>query len=296
MGHNGSYTVVGIYGGCSTVASLPVTVVVSDAVQENAYAGNDIVVCDATGTALLNAGNTGVSGLWTTNSDAIIVSPGHAQTLVTQLVPGIDYVFHWTLAGSGCRSVSEDSVHIALAQSPLANPDGYILKNYLELLNAGILLDDSLWLQEVNLRVVLEPIHGTCATNPNHTLNYFPTLDYIGHDSLLYEICLKECPELCDMAWVRFEINPKLIVPDLITPNGDGVNDAFEMIGLDNYPTNQLTIFNRWGNEVYAATNYQNDWKGTYNGGPVPDGTYFWVLLDTSNGTEIQRGYLTIHR
>jgi gliding motility-associated-like protein len=187
-------------------------------------------------------------------------------------------------------------VHVSVAQNPLANPNGYSLKDYAELVNAGILLDDSLWLQDVNLSVVYEPQHGTWTTNPNQTLNYLPERTFVGQDSLLYEVCLKACPEMCDRAWVQFVINPMIVIPDLITPNGDGVNDAFEMIGLENYPHNQLMIYNRWGNEVYLTDDYQNDWAGTYNGQPVPDGTYFWVLLDTGDGTEIMRGYLTVHR
>ena len=57
-----------------------------------------------------------------------------------------------------------------------------------------------------------------------------------------------------------------------------------------------VMIFNRWGNEVFATEDYQSDWRGTYRGALVPDGTYYWILLDTENGADIQRGYLTIHR
>jgi gliding motility-associated-like protein/uncharacterized repeat protein (TIGR01451 family) len=294
--HNGQYTVQGLVAGCATAQSAPIMVSVSDVIQENAFAGDDRLVCNGDGTTMLQAGNTTAAGLWTTNSNATIVSPGQAHTLVTNLEPGIDYVFHWTLQAVGCLSTSNDSVHVSVAQSPLANPNGYSLKDYAELVNAGILLDDSLWLQDVNLSVVYEPQHGTWTTNPNQTLNYLPERTFVGQDSLLYEVCLKACPEMCDRAWVQFVINPLIVIPDLITPNGDGVNDAFEMIGLENYPHNQLMIYNRWGNEVFLTDDYQNDWAGTYNGQPVPDGTYFWVLLDTGDGSEIMRGYLTVHR
>jgi gliding motility-associated-like protein/fimbrial isopeptide formation D2 family protein/uncharacterized repeat protein (TIGR01451 family) len=294
--HTGTYSVQAVYGACSTSVSAGIVVTVSESVLENAFAGDDQLVCNSANTTTLQAGNVGVGGLWTTNSDALIVSPGHSQTLISHLEVDKDYVFYWTLPSSGCRLASLDSVHVRLAHNPLANPNGFTLKDYAELVSAGILLNDSLWLQDVNLRVVAEPTHGSCSTNPNHTLNYLPESEFIGKDSLLYEICLKACPEMCDMAWVRFEINPRLVVPDLITPDGDGINDAFEMIGLENYPQHQLMVFNRWGNELLNTENYQNDWKGTYKGQPVPDGTYFWVILDSGNGQEILRGYLTIHR
>jgi gliding motility-associated-like protein/uncharacterized repeat protein (TIGR01451 family) len=293
--NSGFYQLTVIQGACSSDVGM-VNIAVNTEAQENAFAGDDFLVCNGMGTATLDAGNTTVPGIWTTNSPALIVSPSHPQTLISNLEEGVEYVFFWTLAGGGCAGASMDSVHVQVAQSPLANPNGYQLKDYNELLNLEILLDDSTFLQEVTLTVEGQPSHGTYTTNPNSTINYKPADGFIGQDSLLYSICLKACPEMCDMAWVRFEINEKIVVPDLITPNGDGINDAFEMIGLENFPHNQIFIFNRWGNEVFSTENYKNDWKGTYNGGPVPDGTYFWVLLDKSNGAEIKRGYLTVHR
>lgn len=74
------------------------------------------------------------------------------------------------------------------------------------------------------------------------------------------------------------------IVPELITPNGDGKNDFFEIKGLDNYPNNSLQIYNRWGNSVYTSKPYKNNWDGAPNSagktgsGRLPSGTYFFLL------------------
>ncbi|MBE0649707.1 MAG: gliding motility-associated C-terminal domain-containing protein [Bacteroidales bacterium] len=72
-----------------------------------------------------------------------------------------------------------------------------------------------------------------------------------------------------------------LFIPNVITPNGDGINDYFVISqkGSDKplnsyFESSDLIIFNRWGRIVYRSTNYQNDW----NGGNLPDGTYFYVL------------------
>src|SRR5690606_40339000 len=65
-----------------------------------------------------------------------------------------------------------------------------------------------------------------------------------------------------------------LKIPNVFTPNGDGVNDYFEIRGLGMFPTHRLTVFNRWGNEVYKSSNYQNDW----NGANLSEGTYYYVL------------------
>lgn len=84
-----------------------------------------------------------------------------------------------------------------------------------------------------------------------------------------------------------------LDVPNVFTPNGDGVNDAFEITGLNKYPDNEITIFNRWGNTVYHKKGYLSDWTG--NG--LNEGTYFYVLqLNDSGSTETYKGYITLLR
>lgn len=70
-----------------------------------------------------------------------------------------------------------------------------------------------------------------------------------------------------------------LFIPSGYSPNGDGVNDNFEIIGIDVYPDNELTIFNRWGQVVYQTTGYANEWNGQGNAGsPLMNDTYFYVL------------------
>lgn len=76
----------------------------------------------------------------------------------------------------------------------------------------------------------------------------------------------------------------KLKIPNIFTPNGDGINDYFEIgYGDEGKPINDLSkyflssklvIFNRWGRIVYESKDYKNDWDG----GKLPDGTYFYVL------------------
>ncbi|MEZ4910704.1 MAG: gliding motility-associated C-terminal domain-containing protein [Saprospiraceae bacterium] len=68
----------------------------------------------------------------------------------------------------------------------------------------------------------------------------------------------------------------------MITPNGDGANDVLIFKGLDYYPDNTLTVFNRWGNVIYEAVGYQSSnaelFDGTKNGEPLPPDTYYYIL------------------
>lgn len=67
-----------------------------------------------------------------------------------------------------------------------------------------------------------------------------------------------------------------------LTPNGDGANDIWFIDGIENYPSNEIAIFNRWGTKVWKATGYDEAdifWEGTdQQGHNLPDGTYFYVL------------------
>ena len=69
-------------------------------------------------------------------------------------------------------------------------------------------------------------------------------------------------------------VAPDMVIPNIFTPNNDGKNDDFVIKDLESYPGSQLLIFNRWGNEVYRADNYLNNW----NGSGLAEGTYYYVL------------------
>jgi gliding motility-associated-like protein len=88
----------------------------------------------------------------------------------------------------------------------------------------------------------------------------------------------------------KYQISNSVAVPNSFTPNGDGFNDFFVVNGLGAFPSSSMAIFNRWGNEIYSVANYLNDW----NGGDLPDGTYFYVLK-LSNG-ETLTGDVTVKR
>ena len=65
----------------------------------------------------------------------------------------------------------------------------------------------------------------------------------------------------------------------------------------DEYENNEILIFNRWGNIVYSASPYNNDWNGvSQSGKPLPEGTYYYVLRLNLNTGEIYKGDITILR
>ena len=81
-----------------------------------------------------------------------------------------------------------------------------------------------------------------------------------------------------------------------MTPNADGSNDVFFIKNIETFPNNELTIYNRWGNKVYETKNYTNDWYGTFNGNPLPVGTYYYFIKLNDPDNRSHSGYISILR
>ncbi len=87
-----------------------------------------------------------------------------------------------------------------------------------------------------------------------------------------------------------------LIINDVLTPNGDGINDTWIIINADRYPNADIKVFNRWGKEVFSTKGYNNDWNGTYSGDTLPTGSYYYQVDQNGDGTVMLSGwiYLTL--
>ena len=77
---------------------------------------------------------------------------------------------------------------------------------------------------------------------------------------------------------VTVTVLKNLIVPNSFSPNGDGVNDTWEIEGLEAYPNVSLQVFNRWGTLVFSSNGYSSTWEGRFNGAPLPVGMYYYTL------------------
>jgi gliding motility-associated-like protein len=95
--------------------------------------------------------------------------------------------------------------------------------------------------------------------------------------------------DVCDL----IEIN----ISQAITPNGDGINDTWFINNIENHPNNIIRVYNRWGQEVFYAEGYENDWNGHYenNAGPLPDAASYYYQIDLDgNGTLDYDGWIYI--
>jgi len=87
-------------------------------------------------------------------------------------------------------------------------------------------------------------------------------------------------------------------VPNAFSPNGDGVNDFFSILGADNVDNLEVIIYNRWGEKIYESSDKNFHWDGTYNGVDQEIGVYIYVLNYTllEKGEQSRSGSITLLR
>ena len=80
----------------------------------------------------------------------------------------------------------------------------------------------------------------------------------------------------------------------LFTPNGDGINDYWHIPFIDDLGTTGVKVYNRQGKLVYESTAYANNWDGSYNGNPLPEGSYYYLIYPSSG--DVIKGVVNIVR
>ncbi len=156
------------------------------------------------------------------------------------------------------------------------------------MMNTAISLDvvknDSLkGLSLQELIILTQPKNGT-VTKDIDKLKYQPNFDFCGETEMFqYSIRTAEGRDTGTVC--IFVKCGTFKIYNGFSPNKDGTNEHFHIEGIELFPDNEVTIFNRWGNMVYNRSRYTNDegWKGENTlGKDVPDGTY-WYCVDLKN-------------
>lgn len=80
---------------------------------------------------------------------------------------------------------------------------------------------------------------------------------------------------------------------NMITPNGDGVNDFWIVKNIEQFPNNEVKIFDREGRIVFSMIGYDNSWNGQFNGNPLQEDTYYYILTFNS-GKSKKTGFISI--
>lgn len=89
---------------------------------------------------------------------------------------------------------------------------------------------------------------------------------------------------------------PTLVIPNAFTPNGDGINDFWNIKSIEAYPKCIVSVYSRYGTLVYQSKGYPRSWDGTSGGTPVPTGTYYYIINLNEGDSKPLTGYIAVIR
>lgn len=138
------------------------------------------------------------------------------------------------------------------------------------------------------VRYEWSPSTGLSATNianpiakPNQTTNYTVMVTNAQGISTKINITVTVLDD--------YNITPN----NILSPDGDGVNDFWIIENLESYPNNEVKIFDKSGRVIFNVRNYQNNWNGQLNGSVLHEGAYYYII-NLGSGTRPKVGYITL--
>ncbi len=302
----GSYYVIASVGNCTSSVftnsgfsnEVITEVIIDNPAKEVAHTAGYIYACESEVTLAATPPQL-AAGTWSladNNGSAIIIDPTNPNSIVTNLQTGPN-AFVWTLASGNCTATSTDTLIVEYNIPPGATDDFFEL-DLNETQDLNLIANDQIQSGDINIYILTELRLGRVVRNGEGIYTYIPNENALGVETFRYQICHTECPDLCAEATATVVIGEgvECFAPELVTPNNDGFNDLFTVPCLAFYPGSSLTIYNRYGDEIYFSDDYQNDWDGTYNGNPLPAGTYYYILnINDPSGTQLS-GYIFLQR
>ena len=232
-------------------------------------------------------------------SNASIVTSNNASTIVTDIPMGAS-MYVWTLSNGACANYDADSIIIFREDAIEVADDDFTINLNERLEGEDVMVNDFVGnVNDWEVTIVEEPTLGEFEMTDG-IFNYVPFENAFGTDQIVYEICNLNCPDDCQQATVTIVLNGltetgDCWIPNVVTPNGNGKNDVLLIPCAEQFPNNELRVFNRWGDKVYSTTNYQNDWAATYKGNTLPAGTYYY-MFQQSRESQPRQGFFEVIR
>lgn len=183
---------------------------------------------------------------------------------------------------NGCTD--SDTIFIDRKKSPVANAgnDVAIIIGGTARLRALQATNnmDYLWFPNIALnKTTTYATNANPLTSQTYYLKVTSSDNCIAYDTVLIEVK-----------------NIELIIPNAFSPNGDRINDTWEINLLNSLLTAKVQVFNRNGQQVFSSVGYDKPWDGTFNGNPVPSGTYYYVIEIDSKTKNRKTGWVAIIR
>lgn len=254
-------------GNCSTPASLNVAIVSSISPTfttiPDSFCQNDAAP------ALPPTSKEGVNGTWSPSS---INTTNVGRTLYT-----------FTPAAGQCGISSQIAIVVNSLPTLIMGPDLTIAPGASITLNVSVTgnIVSYQWKPSTGLN---DPTIKDPVASPSSTTVY--TLDIMDDN---------KCETSGSIKITVSGGTSKILVPNAFSPNGDGINDTWIITNLSAYPGATVDVFNRYGQLVFHSGNDNKAWDGTFNGKPLPMGTYYYII-DTKNNEKKIAGSVTIFK
>ena len=260
---------IAFLGGSTHICAIDIDAVVTGALVQN----GDFQWSD-NGFGTLSNTNS-LSPVYT----SVIEDTGSIVSIYLEVSSGMDCIY--PLIDTAIFTITVDSVGIHPEITSFAGQDVTIsLGQSIELNAQGVAITNWIWSPSTGLSEngISNPL-----ASPTQSAEYILTVyDIFG--------CI-------DIDTIEITVIPDINfnIPSLFTPNGDDLNETWDIPELILLPNTAVTIINREGQEVFSSDNYTNNWDGSFKGNPLPEATYYyWIRFANSDVT--YKGAVTILR
>jgi len=267
--------------GCESVNDQ---ITISLAKKPEAAAGADISFCGNIGNLNATPPTLG-TGNWTSPSNVVFIPNSNSPNAQIESSSFGSVTFIWTVVNEFCTDA--DAVVVTFFETPV-------------LAEAGA--DQTIsYLGETTLSATIAEVgSGSWSTNSSGVIfgnsdeaTTSVTALQAGQNIIYWTITNGPCPAIQDSVIITVD---GLIIPTGFSPNGDNINDTFEIRGIGFTESISIKVLNRWGEEVFASDNYKNDWNGiSKSGSELPNDTYYCVI-ESPLLEKTHTGYIIINR
>ena len=272
---------------CTTSSSFSVT----EPPQLTANAGVDFIVCGQSAATLSASVPVGGIGFWqvvSSDSTIIFTDSTSASAVISNLSTG-DNVLLWTVSDGICSAADQVIVTSATEIQAIGGIDRRVCGDNVNLNATRPEFGYGYWTSlSAGPQIADSTKAFTAVTGIAYGLNSFlwTVVNGTCRDSVVVNITRRD----------TLDCLPRVELPTAFSPNFDGSNDYLVIKGLDEYPDNEVLIYNRWGQLVYSTAGYRNDWYGLdRNGYPLADGTYF-VIVKVNYINKVYNTYIDLRR
>lgn len=273
----GKYVLTITANGCTAKDSISVTLKSSPIVQFNAINS----ICDSANAIQLNAiETTGILGNFVYSGPGVnatgLFNPANAGGAGSK---NISYTFSAT---NGCSASVQRNINVLASPIINAGTNKVIIQNASTVMNANVI--------------------GNAATvnwTPNYNLSSNTTLNPVANPlvTTTYRLNVTSNNGCSAFDTVEIKVIPRLDIPNVFSPNGDGINDTWQIPSLVAFPNCEVEIFDRSGRSLFFSKAYNTPWNGMLNNKLLPIGVYYYIIrLNDVNYPKPVSGSVTILR